>query len=85
VGRNRIRATSGKQNKFLKSGCFALTSNDLLGVSPSLARRLFSRKFIFARSVFGFQTNNLAVQFLFKKRLTAELTWGETATKPAEI
>ncbi|MEJ7698938.1 MAG: hypothetical protein WKF71_04730 [Pyrinomonadaceae bacterium] len=35
--------------------------------------------FGFTRSVFGFQKSNLVVEFLFKKRLTIELTWGETA------
>jgi hypothetical protein len=56
----------------------------LLGVSLSLARRLSSRKFDFTRSVFGFQTSNFAVQFLNKKRLTAEMTWAKTGFTQAK-
>jgi len=70
------RRGNGQANK--QSRCFALTSIELLGVSQSSVRRLPSRKFDFTRSVFGFQKSNLAVRFLFKKRLTIELTWGET-------
>ncbi len=80
VGKNRLRASWKKPKTVLKSGCFCLTSIELLGVSPSSARRLPSRNFDFTRSVFGFQISNLAVQFLNKKRLTAEMTWAETAS-----
>jgi len=58
----------------------------LLAASLSLASRLSSRKFDFARSVLiGFQTFKPQFEFLFKKRLTIELTRAETATKPAEV
>jgi len=50
-------------------------------VSPSLARRFTSRNFTGNAERLGFQTSNIVVQFLFKKRLTAELTWGETVTR----
>ena len=44
---------NGRRSK--QSRCFALTSIDLLGVSPSLARRLPSHKFDFTRSVLVFK------------------------------
>ena len=79
MGKNRLRASCGFGRTALKSRCFCLTSIELLAASLSSARRLSSRNFSKNAERLSLSISNMPqIELLFKKRLTVELTRGET-------
>jgi len=51
-----------------------------LGVSSSEGKAVCLHASLFLRGASSLNFNQAAFEFLFKKRLTAEMTWGETAS-----
>ncbi len=84
----RAKPTSRKPKvttQVLKGELFRLASIDLLGVSLSEGERVaFARRQRNAERLW-FLVFAPQFEIHFKKRPTIELTWGETAAKPAEI